>query len=185
MAISEFVKRKLAMAYYRFDHDKDGLVTEGDFVHPGQEAARLRGVAWRGVEPGSAEADQIIEAHRGWWDAYFKGTDTDGDGQVTLEEYLDFVGAWVGSDPEAIPHAIQGNQLVFDTIDGNGDGKLSLDEFSLCLRTYGLADDNATRAFGDLNLDGYISRAEFAKNMSEYYISEERPSASEWSFGGH
>ncbi len=182
MAISEFVKRKLAMAYYRFDHDKDGVVTEGDFVQLGQEVARLRG-----VEPGSAEADQIVEAHRGWWDAYFKGGDADGDGQVTLGEYLAFVGAWVGSDPEALPRAIQGNQLVFDTIDRNGDGKLSLDEFSLYLRAYGLADDDATRAFGhlDLDLSGYISRAEFAKHMSEYYISEERPSASEWFFGGH
>jgi Ca2+-binding EF-hand superfamily protein len=182
MAISEFVKRKLAMAYYRFDHDKDGVVRESDFVHLGQEVVRLRG-----VEPGSVEADRIIEAHRGWWDAYFKGGDTDGDGQVTLEEYLAFVGAWVGGEPEALTHAIQGNQLVFDTIDGNSDGKLSLGEFSLYLQAYGLADDDATRAFGylDLDGDGYISRAEFAKNMSEYYISEERPSASEWFFGGH
>ena len=182
MAISEFVKRKLAMAYYRFDHDKDGVLTESDFVHLGQEVVRLRG-----VKPGSVEADRIIEAHRGWWDAYFKGGDTDGDGQVTLEEHLAFVNAWVSGEPEALTHAIQDVQLVFDTIDGNGDGKLSLGEFSLYLQAYGLKDDDATRAFGylDLDGDGYISRAEFAKNMSEYYISEERPSASEWFFGGH
>lgn len=182
MAISEFVKRKLAMGYYRFDYDKDGLVTEDDFLHLGQEVARLRG-----LESGNGEAVRIVEAHRGWWDAYFKGADADGDGQVTLAEYLAFVGAWIDSDPEAIQHAIQGNLLVFDTIDRNGDGTLSLDEFSLYLRAYGLSDDTATRAFGHLDLDGdgYISRAEFAKNLTEYYISEERPSASEWFFGGH
>jgi hypothetical protein len=71
MAISGFVKRKLAMAYYRFDYDKDGVVTESDFVHLGQEVARLRG-----VEPGSVEADKIVEAHRGWWDTYFKEAPT-------------------------------------------------------------------------------------------------------------
>jgi Ca2+-binding EF-hand superfamily protein len=182
VAVSEFVKRKLAMAYYRFDHDKDGVVSEEDFVHLGGEVARLRG-----VEQGTPEADEIVNAHRGWWDAYFKGGDADGDGHVTLEEYLAFVGAWVGSDSDAIDHAIQGNELVFDTIDQDNDGKLSFEEFSMYLQAYGLRADDAATAFGhlDLDSDGYITRAEFAKNISEYYISEARPSPSEWFFGGH
>jgi Ca2+-binding EF-hand superfamily protein len=182
VAVSEFVKRKLAMAYYRFDHDKDGVVSEDDFTHLGAEVVRLRG-----LEPGSAEADEIIEAHRGWWDAYFKGGDADGDGQVSLEEYLAAVGAWVGSDENAIQHAIEGNELVFDTIDQDHDGKLSADEFSLYLRAYGLTGQDANTAFGHLDLDsnGHITRAEFARNISEYYISEDRSSPSGWFFGGH
>ncbi|MDQ1415800.1 MAG: hypothetical protein QOF81_1413 [Acidimicrobiaceae bacterium] len=182
MGVSEFVKRKLAMAYYRFDFDYDGVVSEGDFERLGLTVATMRGLA-----PGSPEADQIVDAHKGWWDAYFKGGDADGDGQVTLEEYLAFVDAWVGSDPDAIAHAIEGNELVFDTIDLNGDRKLTFEEFSLYLMAYGLAEDDAWTAFEhmDLDGDGFISRAEFAKSISEYYISEERPSPSEWFYGGH
>jgi len=182
MAVSEFVKRKLAMAYYRFDFDGDGVVSQRDFELLGLTVAELRG-----LESGSAQADQIVEAHKGWWDAYFKGGDADGDGQVSLEEYLAFVDAWVGRDPDAIVHAIEGNQLVFDTIDLDHDAKLSFEEFSRYLMAYGLADDDANTAFEhlDLDRDRFISRAEFAKAMSEYYISEERPSPSEWFFGGH
>ncbi|MDQ1367231.1 MAG: hypothetical protein QOE57_3273, partial [Acidimicrobiaceae bacterium] len=182
MGVSEFVKRKLAMAYYRFDFDYDGVVSQGDFERLGLTVATMRGLA-----PGSPEADQIVDAHKGWWDAYFKGGDADGDGQVTLEEYLAFVDAWVGSDPDAIAHAIEGNELVFDTIDLNGDRKLTFEEFSLYLMAYGLAEDDAWTAFEhmDLDGDGFISRAEFARSISEYYISEERPSPSEWFYGGH
>ncbi|MDQ1357821.1 MAG: hypothetical protein QOG44_2194, partial [Acidimicrobiaceae bacterium] len=182
MGVSEFVKRKLAMAYYRFDFDYDGVVSQGDFERLGVTVATMRG-----LEPGSPEADQIVDAHKGWWDAYFKGGDADGDGQVTLEEYLAFIDAWVGSDPDAIAHAIEGNELVFDTIDLNGDRKLTFEEFSLYLMAYGLAEDDASTAFEhiDLDGDGFISRTEFAKSITEYYISEERPSPSEWFYGGH
>ncbi|MGH3898545.1 MAG: EF-hand domain-containing protein [Pseudonocardiaceae bacterium] len=86
-----------------------------------------------------------------------------------------------------LSHAIAGDRLVFDTIDLDDDGKLSLDEFSLYLQAYGLAAADAATAFEhlDLDSDGYMSRDEFAKNMSEYYISEDRPAPSEWFFGGH
>ncbi|MGH3697315.1 MAG: EF-hand domain-containing protein [Pseudonocardiaceae bacterium] len=182
MAISEFVKRKLSVAFYRFDYDKDGVVDQNDFVQLGQKVATLQG-----LDPGSSTTAGVIEAHRGWWDAYFKDADGDGDGQVTLEEYLAAVGAWVSSNPDAMSHAIASNGQVFDTIDQDGDGKLSLDEFSLYLQAYGLTASAAATAFGhlDLDSDGYISRDEFAKNMSEYYISEARPAPSEWFFGGH
>jgi Ca2+-binding EF-hand superfamily protein len=182
VAVSEFVKRKPSMAYYPFDRDKDGVVSEEDFVRLGREVARLRG-----LDTGSPEADDIVEAHRGWWDAYFRGGDADGDGAVTLEEYLAFVGSWVDSDRDAIDHAIQGNELVFDTIDKDHNGRLSLDEFSLYLQAYGLTADDGATAFRHLDLDssGFITRSEFAKNISEYYISEARPSPSEWFFGGH
>ncbi|MGH3873462.1 MAG: EF-hand domain-containing protein [Pseudonocardiaceae bacterium] len=182
MAISEFVKRKLSIAFYRFDYDKDGVVAENDFVQLGQEVAKLQG-----LDADSVEAASVIEAHRAWWDAYFKDADGDDDGQVTIEEYFAAVDAWVGGNPDALSHAIASNGLVFDTIDQDGDGKLSLNEFSLYLQAYGLATTDAATAFGHLDLDGdgYISRDEFAKNMSEYYISEDRPSPSEWFFGGH
>jgi len=77
--ISNFVKRKLAMAFYRFDRNKDRVVDEDDFGALGAAVA-----AHQGVEEGSERYPKIIAAHRTWWDAYFKGGDADG--KVTLEE---------------------------------------------------------------------------------------------------
>ena len=207
VAISDFVKRKLAMAFYRFDRDKDGVVDEADFATLGAAVAALQG-----VEEGTEQHRKIVAAHQTWWAAYFKGGDTDGDGKVTLEEYFAHVGAWVGADAEAMAHAIAvakaraaaeadvraradaearahaiaGNELVFDAIDVNGDGALSPGEFSAYLQAYGLTDADARAAFSHLDLDGEgtMSRAEFARNVSAYYISEAR-GPSEWFFGGH
>ncbi|EYF04266.1 EF-hand domain-containing protein [Chondromyces apiculatus] len=181
MAISDFVKRKLAMAFYRFDRNKDGVVDEADFTTLGAAVAALQG-----VEEGTEQHRKIVAAHQTWWAAYFKGGDADGDGKVTLEEYFAHVGAWVGADAEAMAHAIAGNELVFDAIDVNGDGALSPGEFSAYLQAYGLTDADARAAFSHLDLDGEgtMSRAEFAKNISAYYISEAR-GPSEWFFGGH
>jgi juvenile hormone diol kinase len=169
------------MAFYRFDLDKNGVLEEEDFVQLGAAVADLQGV------PAESERyRKIIAAHRGWWDAYFKGGDADGDGKLTLEEYFANVGRLVDTNPDLMAHAIAGNALMFDTIDANSDGVLSADEFSTYLRACGLTDADARTAFAHLDLgqSGSISRAEFAKRMSEYYISESR-GPSEWFFGGH
>jgi Ca2+-binding EF-hand superfamily protein len=181
VAISDFVKRKLAMAFYRFDRNKDGVVDEADFALLGAAVA-----ARQGAEEGSERHRKIVAAHQSWWEAYFKGGDANGDGKVTLDEYFAHVGAWVRADPDAIAHAVAGNELVFDAIDVNGDGLLSADEFSSYVQAYGLTDADARTAFSRLDLDGdgTMSRAEFARNISEYYISESR-GPSEWFFGGH
>ena len=181
MAISDFVKRKLAMAFYRFDRNKDGVVDEADFVLLGTAVAALQGVA-----EGSERHREIVAAHQTWWEAYFKGADTNGDGKVALGEYFAHVGAWVGADSDAMAHAVAANELVFDAIDVNGDGLLSAGEFQSYLQAYGLTDADARTAFSrlDLDSDGTMSRAEFARNISEYYISESR-GPSEWFFGGH
>jgi Ca2+-binding EF-hand superfamily protein len=181
VAISNFVKRKLAMAFYRFDRNKDGVVDESDFAVLGAAVAALQG-----VEEGSERHRKIVAAHQTWWEAYFKGSDANGDGTVTLEEYFARVGAWTSADPDALAHAVAGNELVFDAIDVNDDGALSADEFSSYLQAYGLTDADARTAFARLHLDGdgTMSRSAFAKNISEYYISESR-GPSEWFFGGH
>ena len=181
MPISNFIKRKLAMAFYLFDRDKNGVLEEEDFVQLGAAVANLQGV------PAESERyRKIVAAHRGWWDAYFKGGDADGDGKITLEEYVANVDRWAATTPEPIAAAAAGNELVFDTIDANGDGTLSADEFSTYLQAYGLTDADARTAFAHLDRDksGSISRAEFAKNMAEYYLSESR-GPSEWFYGGH
>jgi Ca2+-binding EF-hand superfamily protein len=179
--ISNFIKRKLAMAFYLFDRDKNGVLEEQDFVQLGAAVANLQGV------PAESERyRKIVAAHRGWWDAYFKGGDADGDGKVTLEEYVANVDRWAGTTPEPIADATAGNALVFDTIDANGNGTLSADELSTYLQAYGLTDADARTAFAHLDRDqsGSISRAEFARNMAEYYLSESR-GPSEWFYGGH
>ena len=181
MPMSNFVKRKVAMAFYLFDRNKDGVLEEEDFVRLGAAVADLQGV------PAESERyRQIIAAHRGWWNAYFKGGDVDGDGKLTLEEYFANLGRWVESNTDPMAHAIAGNALVFDTIDVNGDGVLSADEFSTYLRAYGLTDADARTAFAHLDREhsGSISRAEFARSMSEYYLSESH-GPSEWFYGGH
>ena len=181
MAISDFVKRKLALAFYRFDRDKDGVVDEADFSALGDAVAKLQG-----VQEGSEQYELVIAAHLGWWEAYFKGGDSDGDGKVTLEEYFAHVGAWLQASPDAMAGVVKSNESFFDAIDVDGNGELSAEEFSTYLQAYGLTDADARTAFSHLDLDddGTMSREEFAQNISEYYISDER-GPSEWFFGGH
>lgn len=181
MPISNFVKRKLAMGFYRFDRDKNGVVEEADFVQLGTAVADRQGV------PAESERYQkIVAAHRRWWDAYFKGGDADGDGKVTLEEFWANVGRWIDTSSDAIAEATGEIELLFDAIDGNGNGMINADEFSTYLQAYGLTDADARTAFAHLDRDksGSISRGEFARSMVEYYISESR-GPSEWFYGGH
>lgn len=91
--------------------EKDGVVTEGDFVHLGQEVVRLRGTEHRASSRAALRQTRSSWPTGGGGTPNIKGGDADGDGQMILEEYLAFVGAWVGSEPEALTHAIQDNQV--------------------------------------------------------------------------
>jgi Ca2+-binding EF-hand superfamily protein len=87
----------------------------------------------------------------------FKMWDTDGDGNVTFDEFAMY---WLEAE-KLTDDALHIYRLAFNALDENGDKKIDLDEFIKFSGTFGLTDgeQHARERFvtADLDGDGTIS----------------------------
>jgi Ca2+-binding EF-hand superfamily protein len=151
---TEFQRQKVAGVFRAMDADGNGYLEEADF-----EALTQRWVGLRGWDAGSDEYERMRAIMMGWWsalatmsgaehegkvsldelmnvvdqlpamddaiyataDAMFDAIDENGDDRIALAEHKQVVYAWKGSDDGVEEH--------FPTLDLNGDGHLSRDEF--------------------------------------------------------
>ena len=177
--LSEFQKRKIALAFYKYDTSKDGFVELSDLELQGKKVAELQN-----VKPGSAEYEKIMSAYKGVWDNYIQSQDEDGDNKVTLDEFTKSTEQFINAGNSAST-AVDVNGAVFDSIDLDGSGKIDSIEFSLYLRAVGLSETDAKAAFEklDTDRDGFIFREDFAQKAYEYYTSNDPEAPGNWFYG--
>ena len=116
---SEFQRRKVAAVMDAMDVDHDGFLEEEDF-----EALTERWVAIRGWEPGSPGYERMRAIMMGWWEALLAMSDRDRDNKVTLDELMLTVDQLPGMRDSVIATA----DAMFDAIDEDGDGHVTIDE---------------------------------------------------------
>lgn len=179
--LSEFQKRKLSLAFYKFDASQDGVVKKGDFELYGQKVA-----AYLGLDASSDKYNQTVERSKYIWDAYFSAADRNGNGEVTVEEYLKATGLFLSSDG-ASDQSVAANMKLFGAIDTDGSGQIQISEFKAFVVPMGVSESAAELAFSKLDRDGsgQITSAEFAKNLADYYISNDPDAVGNWFYGGY
>ena len=175
---SPFQHRKAALAFYRWDQSKDGVVRAEDLELWGKQVA-----AYLNVAHGSPQYAQILEAYRQTWQTVFQPLDRDNDNAVTFEEYTAAFSMFL--DPQGAEQVIAGNRVLFDTLDLDDDGKIAPNEYAAFVRPLGVLEQDARTAFRQLDrdADGFLSRDEFARDLHEYFASDDRSATANWLFG--
>ena len=104
---------------------------------------------------------------------------------MTLEEFLRY-GENFLDDRDAVRAYARGDvQLIFDAMDVDGDGRLTVAEYRAYLRACG-ADDAIADAFfahADLDEDGRVTRDELSHAVQEFLLSENPDAAGNYLFG--
>jgi Ca2+-binding EF-hand superfamily protein len=177
--LSPFVKRKIALAFYRMDFTKDGLVKQEDLMLWGQKLAEHLKAA-----KGSTQYDQVTKGFATLWDAWCATVDKDGDGAVTLEEVIENNDA-LTKLPNPREISVASSKVTFDAIDLNGNGRIDVKEFAAFVAPLGVSEAQAREAFSHLDRDGsgYISRDEFANDWYDYWASDDREAPGNWFYG--
>jgi Ca2+-binding EF-hand superfamily protein len=178
---SPFLRRKIALGFYRLDLSKDGLVMLEDFeIYGRQVAEQLK------LRPGSAEYEKTVRSFAGLWNAFGKAADTDGDGKISLEDFLETHSA-LQKQPNAREMVEAANAMIFDALDLNGDGKIDEHEYLTVLLPMGSSAEQSRQAFQrlDHNNNGFLSRAEFATALYEYWNSEDPAAVGNWFYGSY
>lgn len=150
----------------------DGYLTRDCFTHHTKVLAEIRGQA-----PDSP-AVQALEAELGnTWGQLAALADTDNDGRVSRDEWREAARAITG----AMQAATDANgprpfedwvRVLYRVIDGDGDGRITEQEYADWLSALGLAaDTDIGSAFAgfDKNADGYLSVEEFSDVYHQYW----------------
>jgi len=185
--LSEIMKKKLAKHFQFQDSNKDGFVEKSDWEQCAQNLAEIRGWA-----SDSSEYKAILAKHIDIWKTSWLPADTDGDGKVSKEEYLELVeqlqsGDTLSVDQDAasqeepekkISHLDRLYDLfdaIFDIIDVDDDGEIGLDDYKQYFKAWGVDESLAQDSFAsiDLNSDGILKRMAFVQFGTNFFVSND------------
>ncbi len=178
--LSDLQTRKLTHRFNVSDADSNGVIERADFERIAERSAALRG--WSVDSP----AYKTLHANlMGWWSGMQSVADVDQSNQITLQEWLDYHDRLI-HDPTAYQATI-GVVIEFDVqvYDLDGDGLLSLGDYTAFCKSLGISAATAAEAFPhlDLNGDGLISRPELLHLVDEFFKSDDPQAAGNWMLG--
>ncbi len=178
--LSEIMKKKLTKHFHLLDLDQDGFVEREDWEQCGRNLAKIRD--W---QPGSPEYEDILAKQGYLWTTFWKPADGNNDGKVSLDEYLHLADRQRTGGYFAQDIVLQLFGAIFDMIDLDGDGKITVQDYQLYFKAWGLDENLAEQAFSRLDLsgDGRLSRSIFIQFGLNFYISDDPNERGNWLFG--
>ena len=179
--LSDILQKKLTQHFHFRDLDGDGYVERSDWVKCAQNLAAIRDWVF-----GSPEYENVMARHEDMWLTFWEPADLNNDGKVALGEYLH-----LAETQRKMGFTFEMKQVrklfgaIFDTVDLDGDGEISLAEYKLFFRAWGLDGATAVAAFSslDLNADAKLSREAFLQYGVNFYINDEPNVAGNMIFG--
>lgn len=177
--LTDLQKRKMTRLFNVYDIDGSGMIEAQDYRRLVENFAAIRG--W---DYGSEAYQRLQNKFMFVWEYMQKFGDPDRSETITLDEFL----AYASSLLEGNYGAIAGStgSFLFDLIDEDSDGLITLSEFQMFYWGYGIEDEKiAAEIFArlDLNGDGTMSADEFAQHGYDFHYSDDPDCPGNWFFG--
>jgi Ca2+-binding EF-hand superfamily protein len=157
-------KQKIRTLQARLDLNGDGIMNKEDFVEIVQRFETVAQATARQVE-------KLQDVLTKFWNANM-AEKAAAEGGITADAYVAMLEAM---GKKAISKtANEGYTPLFDAIDANNDGHISLEEYTIYYKILDLSPSYAEESFNviDSDHDGFISRAEFMLAADDFFTSE-------------
>lgn len=168
----------------RFNQLFDVLDTDGDKHATWVDYQRLvdRYITGYALDPTEPKAHAIETAYRSLWEQLVRHSGAPG--RLERQEFIAAMHA-ASEDRSRFNAAEAVAEAVFDLLDEDGDGRISLDEFLVYASALGAAEQDARARFANVDTDGdvHISREEFVLSAREYLFGEATDSPGGFVFG--
>ena len=179
--LTDLQKRKLTRFFNVWDANSDGAITKQD---PKQVAQNLAGL--QGLEPGSPQYEAFYSGFMLYQNDFIQAVDMDESGRVTLEEWLAYHDEMLQSEERFQGTALMAIQAMFQLMDRNADGEISLEEYGEWMRAFGVEEQTITdEVFQklDINGDGTLSQEETLQLTREFFYSDDPDARGNWALG--
>jgi len=174
--LSDFRRQKLASGFAELDANGDGRIGEADI----EQLVRNHSEAY-GFQPGTAEYEDLARRTMDIWQQ-LRLFDSDGDGQVSLEEYVAGFDAFLQQREAFLASMDALVDSFYAMADRDRDGLITEDELILFYRAWSHSEAQAREAFERLDRAGHggITKEEWMLNLEEYYFSEDPEAPGNW-----
>lgn len=178
--LTDLQTKKLSRYFHVYDIDDDGRIDAADF---GRIVENVR--VLHGTDESSAAAEELRDAYATFWKALRSSADGDGDGGVSLDEWLAYWQLTLEDDDryEAEVHRL--TDRLFTVFDLDEDDTIGAAEFMDFYGIFGLSVDLAETVFVELDADGdgVISRSELLEVSREFFRSDDPEAPGNFLFG--
>ncbi|GAA4084684.1 MULTISPECIES: EF-hand domain-containing protein [Actinomadura] len=162
-------RRKLEKVFASFDTDRDGVIDELDITAMAQIWCDTYGVA-----PSSAHWRSIHGRAHGLWRGIRENTDGGDADRVSRDEWvaaMDSPGFAAFVERSAIPFSM----AVFAAADGDGDGRITVEEMMAAQSKSGMSAEETRTVFAllDTDGDGRVSYDEYVEAARQFYLSDD------------
>ncbi|MFI6046598.1 EF-hand domain-containing protein [Nocardia sp. NPDC051321] len=162
--MSDAALSRIRIRFDLLDANGNGVLDESDF-----QMLAERIITGLGEPPNSAKARAVMASHQGYWQGLLAHADTNGDGVVSMEEYVAAITGPAANMAYLRPYA----ESVAAICDRNDDGMIDRAEYANYMRLVGFDADKADAMFDKLDTAGVgeIAATEWADVICRYYTS--------------
>ena len=175
------IEKRLLRIFNVYDSDDSGTITLND-----AEYSLGRLAALRGYKKGTPEYESFRKSFLIYWNDLLKSIDADEDSEITTKEWLNYHENLLTDESKAMQVILPSVYAMFDVIDIDGNGIISLDEYKNFMRAFGVLEkwigDEVFRKI-DLNKDNTISKQEFGDLVRELYFNPDPTCPGNYLFG--
>ena len=177
--LTELQTRKWKRLFDVYDADGNGVVEKRDFETIFQNFAVARNLT-----PGSDRYEEFYAKFMEDWEHLRKDVDKNNNGQIELDEWLQHGDNRINS-PEMEQTNIDLVNQTLELLDLDGNGIITLYEYTIALQSWRVSADLAEEIFCklDLNDDGVIDKAEFVELVRQFNMSDDPDAPGNFLFG--
>lgn len=166
--ISDVKRAKFTKLFHLMDRDNNQFITKSDFLSSADQLIQALNIPNDSAMAEQMRAGRIID-----WEE-LTSADVNNDGQVSLDEWLDYY-YQRSIDSELIEtKTIERSKRMLQIL-GDSDGKLSMVQWKLYFEAVGFPEEEYALSFNklDVNGDGYLSTDEVLKASIDFYTSDD------------
>lgn len=170
--LGDLQRRKAAYYFDLIDEDDNGLIEPADFRLRAERLAEASNVT------DDVERERLRQRIMEWWEHLSTLADTNGDGQITREEWRHYwmrfnVAVSMGNPRQSIQNLERAARKTFRAVDHNDSGQISEEEFSTWLAAWDINQGASVFRRLDREEKGFLTEADLAEATTEFYLSND------------
>lgn len=172
--MSDLLDKKLKHFFTLMDRDTSNTLELNDYLTSADQVSSAFGMA-----AGSAEHENLRKRFAGFWENIIQPMDTNGDGHVTFEEYINAYNAAVRDNPEGYEHIQPLAEAVIALADTQATGRITADNFTTAMNAaFGVPEPETRAAFAALDTqnNGHLDHQQLHAAAQEFFLGTD-PSA--------
>lgn len=181
--LTQTLQQKHTKNFHVYDIDNSGYVEQVDLERWAYNLAQIRG--W---ESGTPEFENLVTKFREIWLNFWQPADANGDGKVSLEEYLQVAEVSIHNFPNSQKmqdaHAAKA-KAIFTVLDLDQDGEIFQVEYVQFCEAVGLDATTAKSAFAKLteNKKDHLSWEDYFQRSKEFHVGDDPHAPGNWLYG--